>query len=88
MVSGGRLPASPVGLTETLSDLERELLAALAVFAAIRPSDLHPADGSEAEPYVIMLHDPKMLGQGGKPDFTGADLATARSLVAKAEGRS
>jgi hypothetical protein len=66
---------------------EWRLMKALAVFAAIKPSDLHPADGSEAEPYVIMLHDPRMLGQGGTPDFTGADLANARALVAKTEGR-
>ena len=62
-----------------------ELEAALSVFAAIKPSDLHPADGSEAERYVIMLHDPKALGQGAKPDFTGADLARARAAIAKAE---
>lgn len=60
-----------------------DLLEALQVFAAIVPSSLHPADGSEAEAYVIMLHDPTMLGQGGKPDFTGADLARARAALAK-----
>lgn len=58
-----------------------ELEAALRVFAAITPSSLHPADGSEAEAYVIMLHDPKMLGQSGTPDFTGADLARARAAL-------
>lgn len=70
-----------------LREIER-LRQALAVFAAIKPSDLHPADGSDAEPYVIMLHDPRMLGQGGTPDFTGADLAVARALLAESESPS
>jgi hypothetical protein len=73
-------------IATVLVESER-LRRALTVFAAIVPSAMHPADGSEAEAYVIMLHDPKMLGQGGVPDFTGADLARARVALAKAEGR-
>lgn len=74
-----------VGEAVGLAQRVPALADALKVFAAIVPSDLYPADGSEAEAYVIMLHDPKMLGQGGKPDFTGADLARARAAL---RGRS
>jgi hypothetical protein len=59
-------------------------VAALAPFAKIRPSTLYAADGSEAEKYAVMLFDTarnkrEWMAPDG-PDFTGADLARARSV--------
>lgn len=57
-----------------------DMYAALKRFAAIVPSSLYPADGSEAEPYCILI-----APQAGNPvEFTGADLAAARAALAKA----
>ena len=57
-----------------LSDPEvRRLREALEPFARLTPSSLYPADGSEAEAYVVVLATLQPV------DFTGADLARARA---------
>lgn len=61
-----------------------ELLEALKVFAAIAPSSLYADDGSEQERYAVRLHDSSR--HADPHDFTGADLARARAVIAKAEG--
>lgn len=54
---------------------------ALAPFAQIKPSSLHPVDGSETEGYSVMLFETDRLGHQLAPDFTGADLARAREVL-------
>jgi hypothetical protein len=50
---------------------------ALRPFAEIVPSSFCPADGSEAEPYCVLL-----APYAGNPvEFTGADLARARTAI-------
>lgn len=57
-------------------EVER-LREALEPFAKIKPSTLHPEDGSEAEEYIVTLK-----GDYGNPaEFTGADLARARTAI-------
>lgn len=51
-----------------------KLRAALKPFAAIKPSSLYPADGSEQEEYIIMLRSPF----DNPLACTGLDLAIAR----------
>jgi hypothetical protein len=51
----------------------------LRVFAAIVPSSLYPADGSEAEQYAVLLKG-DWANRGG---FTGKDLAALRTFLKK-----
>lgn len=57
------------------------LTGALRPFAAIVPSSFYAADGSEAEGYAVMTWEHDRLGHQTAPDFTGADLAAARSAL-------
>lgn len=56
-----------------------QLRAALRPFTKIRASSLHPANGSEAEPYIVLLKD----GFDNPTAFTGLDLAIAREAYNK-----
>jgi hypothetical protein len=65
--------------------LRKKAEAALAPFAKIRPSTFYAADGGEDEKYAVMLFDTarnkrEWIAPDG-PDFTGADLARARSAL-------
>lgn len=62
-------------LLERIEALE----AGLEPFAAIEPSSMFPANGSEAEEYVVILKG----GYGNPAAFTGADLKQARALLSK-----
>ena len=70
-------------LTECVDELDKEraraekLREALKPFAAIAPSSFYPADGSEAEEYMVLLR----ADHGNKAEFTGADLAAARAAI-------
>lgn len=58
------------------AEAERDALRqALEVFAAIKPSTFFAPDGSEGDGYEAILVD------GREPQFTGADLARARSAL-------
>lgn len=54
-----------------------DLTEALRPFAKIVPSSLYDASGSEGEDYCVLLAPQ----HGNPPEFTGADLARARSLI-------
>ena len=49
-------------------------VAALGPFAKITPSSLYPDNGGDADKYSVEL-------AAGRPDFTGADLARARTVL-------
>lgn len=55
----------------------KALESALRPFARIKPSTFYPEDGSEAEPYCVLIAPPK----GNPVEFTGADLARARNAL-------
>lgn len=59
----------------------REAREIIRPFANIKPSSLYPEDGSENEPYcVIMQQD-----YGNPAEITGAHLARARAFLTKGE---
>lgn len=63
-------------------ELEKRALsaeAALSPFAALTPSSLYPADGSENEGYTLLLADGHYNPRRTTPDFTGQDMAAARA---------
>lgn len=61
--------------TKELLDERDRLRVAIEPFAKIKPSSLHPEDGSEAEKYAVILK-----GDHGNPaEFTGSDLRAARA---------
>jgi hypothetical protein len=62
-----------------------ELEAALRPFAAIQPSSLYSADGSEREEYAVWLWSPSGSPGRGRA-FTGEDLARARTALTRPEG--
>lgn len=66
-------------MTETQNPSpELVMRGALEPFAKIVPSSLYPADGSEAEEYVVILQTDRKWQSA---DFTGADLARARQAL-------
>lgn len=72
--------ASHADLIASLEKAEAEnarLREALRPFARIKPSSFYPQDGSEAEPYVVVLARPHE-----RPDLYGTHLARARALTA------
>jgi hypothetical protein len=72
-------------LDEEIARLREEnekLRAALKPFAAIEPSSFYPADGSEAEPYAVVLQEGGIHELSARVEFTGADLSRARAALA------
>lgn len=61
--------------------LNSVLEEALRPFAAIVPSSLYPADGSEGEEYMVLLREP----WSNPLAFTGAQLRRAREALSQAE---
>lgn len=68
-------------ITHLRSQLHK-LREALEPFAKIEPSSFYSSDGSEEEGYTVIL-DAKAedVGISSGPDFTGADLARARTVI-------
>jgi len=76
------LPINPDGpeaatLIESQAQQIATMREALKPFSAIKPSTFYPQDGSEAEPYLVILKG----SSRDTPDFTGADLARARDAI-------
>ena len=63
--------------TEILRSQLNEAVEIIRPFAAIEPSSLFSANGSEAEGYIVSLS-----GEA-RTDFTGHDLARARAFISK-----
>jgi len=56
----------------------RRLKNAIAPFAKIKPSSFYPDDGSENEPYVVMLAKKSFAID---PDFYAMDLVKAKKAI-------
>lgn len=65
-------------LRSRISDLEK----ALEPFAAIKPSSFYDEQGTENEHYTVML---TMNCESAAPDFTGADLFRARTVLSQGD---
>jgi hypothetical protein len=70
------VPAAATAIEALVAENEA-MRRALEPFAKITPSSLYPADGSEAEEYMVLLRS----GWGNPVAFTGVDLARARAAL-------
>lgn len=80
--ANGALLVAAVNALPALLDERDRLIEALKPFAAITPSSLYAADGSDQEQYIVMLKD----DWGNPAELTGADLALARQALSQEIG--